>query len=84
MPMDAFASKERERSRVQQAWMKGDVPVIVATIAFGTRDVIIACVAPKSRQGSFLLAPYGLDQTFGFRAHVAFFFISPRACGLRF
>ncbi|CAN0090159.1 unnamed protein product, partial [Ectocarpus fasciculatus] len=27
--------EERERSRVQQAWMRGDVPVIVATIAFG-------------------------------------------------
>lgn len=27
--------QEKERSRVQQAWMRGDVPVVVATIAFG-------------------------------------------------
>ncbi|CAN0003642.1 unnamed protein product, partial [Scytosiphon promiscuus] len=27
--------EERERSRVQRAWMTGEVPVIVATIAFG-------------------------------------------------
>lgn len=46
-PCMHFALKKEERSRIQQAWMKGEVPVIAATIAFGTCDVTVTWAAQK-------------------------------------